>query len=198
MRKAWLLFTAIFCVMGVMGIATFCVADADEVEGLLVEIQDLLEQVRELEDLANDSMIVEALNTVPEFEHIAVGWDGEYPAGNFVYYQPIIWGSFQNEIPNVYGRYDHRLELLHLQDDIEGVFVIMDDQIISIRKYFTRQDSAYADPLTTILNDALLYPEFHNPNIKPTNKNDLVTKKGFFSPATKSQHTHGFLPSHWS
>ena len=165
---------------------------ADEVEELLVEIQELVEQIRELENLANNSIIVEALDTVPEFEHIAIGWGGEYPTGNFVYYRPIIWGSFQNEIPNVYGRYDHGLELLHLPDDIEGVFILMDDEIISIRKYLTRQDDAYADPLKTILNDPLLYPEFHNANIKPADEDELVTARGFSSPNMRLKY--GFYP----
>lgn len=111
------------------GVATADVA-AGEIEDLRAEITRLLVQIKALE-ACPDEIIVEHLTDVPEFEHVAVGWDGEYPEGNFVYYRPVIWESFGDD--NFHGRYDHSLEVLHLQDEVESLSIILDDRVIIVR-----------------------------------------------------------------
>ena len=144
-------------VLLLFGVTTADVA-AHEIEELQAEIAKLLAQIKSLTAHPNE-VIVEHLTDVPEFEHVAVNWDGEYPEGNFVYYRPVIWESFGKN--NAYGRYDHRLEILHLFDEVETLAIILDDQIISVRDGGVVQQKSL-DPLMDIMNSPAYFPEAHN------------------------------------
>ena len=179
------LFLALFgmLVFSFSAVADNTVAD-NTIEDLQEQIRILLQQIKALEE---NKTRVSLLSEVPVFEHVAVGWDQEHrPAGNFVYFRPIIWESFQNGIPNVHGRYDHKQELLNLSDEVEAVLVLMDDRIISIRGSVGVRSDSTNDPVQSILNDSALYAELHQDETELSGRNVRSTGSEYSS--------HGLYP----
>ena len=161
----------------------------DDIASLQAQIIELLEQIR---DLQSNRIRISHPAEAPTFEHVAVGFEPEQPKGNFVYFQPIIWESFQDSAlnvntPNVYGRYDHRLELLRLSDEVQVVLVIVDDQIISVRRGGSVRDPVEHHPFVDVVNNPRMYPELHSRRVTPSD--DHIVGRGFAGKAS-----HGFYP----